>query len=272
MLQDSIYSNFYKAAELRLKTGESNLLEKTTAETQLMEAKNALMQNEANVEIYQLVLHNLTNSKAIVQTAENDLRKQSLNLSTDSASVEKNPQLAYLKQEVEISNKRKKLETSKTLPDFSIGYFNQSLTGFQLINGNEKYFGTANRFTGVQLGMAIPIWFVPQAAKIKAAGINQQVIQSNYEQNQLAVQSQYNQAIQDYLKNKNTLEYYEKNALPNAELIIKQSDKAYKNGEIGYMEYLLSLKNALGIKTNHLKSLYQYNQSIFMLEFLSGKN
>ncbi len=271
-LQDSIYSNFYKAAELRLKTGESNLLEKTTAETQLMEAKNTLMQNQANLEIYQMVLKNLTNTKASVQTAENDLRKEPLTLSTDSASIEKNPQLAYLKQQIDISNKQKQLETAKVLPDFSIGYFNQTLIGPQTINGTDRYFSPSYRFTGVQLGVSIPIWFVPQTAKVKAASINQQVIKSNYEQNQLTVQSQYNQSIQDYLKNKNTLEYYEKNALPNAELIIKQSDKAYKNGEIGYMEYLLSLKNALGIKTNHLKSLYQYNQSIFMLEFLSGKN
>jgi cobalt-zinc-cadmium resistance protein CzcA len=271
-LQDSIYSNFFKAAELRLKTGESNLLEKTTAETQLMEAKNTLMQNQANLEIYQLVLKNLINSKTVVETAENDLRKEPLTLSTDSASLEKNPQLAYLKQQIEISNKQKQLETAKVLPDFSIGYFNQTLIGPQTINGADRYFSPSYRFTGIQLGVSIPIWFVPQTAKVKAASINQQVIKSNYEQNQLTVQSQYNQSIQDYLKNKNTLEYYEKNALPNAELIIKQSDKAYKNGEIGYMEYLLSLKNALGIKTNHLKSLYQYNQSIFMLEFLSGKN
>jgi cobalt-zinc-cadmium resistance protein CzcA len=271
-LQDSIYNTFYKAAELRLKTGESNLLEKTTAETQLMEAKNALMQNQSNVEVYQLILQNLTNSKTAIQTIDSNLKKQPLNLSTDSASVEKNPQLAYLKQEIEISAKRKKVEASKVLPDFSIGYFNQTLIGIQNINGSDKYFGASNRFTGVQLGVAIPIWFVPQAAKVKAASVNQQVIQSAYEQSQLAMKSQYNQAIQGYFKNKNTLEYYEKNAVPNAELIIKQSDKAFKNGEIGYMEYLLSLKNALAIKTNYLQSLYQYNQSIFMLEFLSGKN
>ena len=34
--QDSIYSTFAKASELRLNTGESNLLEKTTAETKLI--------------------------------------------------------------------------------------------------------------------------------------------------------------------------------------------------------------------------------------------
>ena len=38
--QDSIYSAFVNASQLRFKTGESNLLEKTTAETQSMEIKN----------------------------------------------------------------------------------------------------------------------------------------------------------------------------------------------------------------------------------------
>ena len=270
--QDSIYSAFSKAAELRLKTGESTLLERTTAETQLMEVRNLLAQNASDLLIYKSHLQALANAKGEVQISTAALAKIDLTLPSDSMAFVQNPALSYLKQQIEITNKQKNVETAKALPDFNIGYFNQSLIGYQNVNGTDQYFDGSKRFTGFQVGISIPLWFVPQAARVKAASINQQVVQSNYEQFQVNMQGQYNQAVQEYLKNKNTIAYYEQNALPNADLLINQSDKAFKSGEIGYGEYLQGLKNALFIKASHLRAVNQYNQSVIALEFLIGKN
>jgi len=41
-------------------------------------------------------------------------------------------------------------------------------------------------------------------------------------------------AVQEFIKNRGSLEYYETSALQNADLILRQSDAAFKNGEIGY--------------------------------------
>jgi len=269
--QDSIYSVFFKAAELRLKTGESNLLEKTTAETQLMEVRNLLAQNVSDIRIYQSHLQALSNSRGAVELSSQLFEKLVLNLPSDSSAVDQNPALAYLKQQIEISTKQKNVEAAKALPDFNIGYFNQSLIGSQNINGSDQYFSGSKRFTGIQVGVSIPLWFVPQAAKVKAAGINQQVVQSNYEQYRANVQGQYNQATQEFLKNSTTIAYYEKSALPNADLLIRQADKGFKSGDIGYVEYLQGVKNALSIKANYIQALNQYNQSVITLEFLTGK-
>ncbi|HLA60048.1 MAG TPA: TolC family protein [Puia sp.] len=270
--QDSIYSIFSKAAELRFKTGESTLLERTTAETQLMEVRNLLAQNASDIRIYQAHLQALSNVKGEIQISNTALTKIDLNLPSDSMAFIQNPALSYLKQQIEITNKQKKVEAAKALPDFNIGYFNQSLIGYQNVNGTDQYFDGSKRFTGFQVGISIPLWFVPQAARVKAASINQQVVQSNYEQYQANMQGQYNGAIQEFLKNKNTIAYYEQNALQNADLLIKQADKGFKSGDIGYGEYLQSLKNALSIKANYLQALNQYNQSVIALEFLVGKN
>lgn len=276
LTQDSIYSAFLKTSQLRFKTGESNLLEKVSAETQLMEIKNLLSQNQSNISIYQSQLQALMNSKSEVQIAQNNVTKlvptaAGTSIPTDSTSINQNPYLNYLKQQIEISNKQKKIEAAKVLPDFTIGYFSQTLVGYQNPTGTDQYFGADKRFTGMQLGLSIPLWFVPQTAKVKAAGINQQVVQSNYEQSKATIQGEYSEAVQEYLKNTNTLEYYEKSALPNTDLIIKQADNGFKNGEIGYVEYLQAIKSALMIKTNYLQSLNQYNQSVVALDYLLGK-
>ncbi len=269
--QDSIYNLFAKASALRLKTGEINLLEKTTVETQLMEVQNLLAQNSSDILIYQSQLQALMNSKNVMQVNDG-ITKLELTTRSDSSTFDQSPALAYLKQQVEISNRQKKVETAKVLPDFSVGYFNQSLIGYQNATGTEQYFDASKRFTGFQVGVSIPLWFVPQAAKVKAAGVNQLVVQSNYDQYHINMQAQYNQAIQQYLKEKATVDYYEKSALTNAGLIIKQSGTAFKNGEIGYVEYLQALKSALSIRANYLQSLNRYNQSIIAIEYITGKN
>lgn len=270
--QDSIYSTFLKAAELRLKTGESNLLEKTTAETRLMEVKNLLAQNASEISIYQLQLQALVNSKTAIQPAKESLLKLELAFPADSAASQQNPALAYLKQQIEISNRQQKLDLAKTLPDFNIGYFNQSLIGYQNVNGTDHYFDASKRFTGIQVGISVPLWFVPQAAKVKAAGINREVAQSNYEHYQATLQAHYSQAADEFLKNRNTIAYYESSALPHATLLIKQADAAFKSGEIAYVEYLQALRNALSIRESYLLALNQYNQSVIALELLTGKN
>jgi cobalt-zinc-cadmium resistance protein CzcA len=270
--QDSIYSAFSKAAELRLKTGESTLLERTTAETQLMEVRNLQAQNVSDLHIYTAHLQALLNTKNEVQIINSAFTKIDLALPSDSMAFIRNPALTYLKQQIEITNKQKKVEAAKALPDFNLGYFNQSLTGYQNVNGTDQYFDGSKRFTGFQIGISIPLWVVPQVARVKAAGINQQVVQNNYDQYLANMQGQYNQAIQEYLKGKNTIAYYEQNALPNADLLIKQADKGFKSGEIGYVEYLQGLKSALSIKATYLRAINQYNQSVIILEFLIGEN
>jgi cobalt-zinc-cadmium resistance protein CzcA len=269
--QDSIYTSFYNAANTRFRVGETNLLEKVTAETQLLEVKNILAQNQSNILIYQSQLQALMNSKYPVQVEQKTITKMELSIPNDSLAYSQNPYLLYLKQQIEISNKQKKVEIAKGLPDFTIGYFNQSLIGYQNVNGAEQYFDGAKRFSGFQIGVSIPLWFVPQTAKVKAAGLNQKVIESNAEQYQINIQEQYQQYLQEYLQNQNTLSYYENSALPNAELIIHQADKGFRSGEIGYVEYLQATKNALTIKSKYLNSLNQYNQSIIKLEFLLGE-
>ncbi len=269
--QDSIYTAFLKASNNRLKAGESNLLEKTTAETELLAVKNKFSQNQTAILIYLSKLQALTNSRSAIQIEQKQFTKREVILPSDSTAFLQNPYLLFLKQQIEISNRQKKAEAAKVLPDFTLGYFNQSLIGNQTINGNDVYFDASKRFTGLQVGIAIPLWFVPQSAKIKAATLNQKASESNFEQYQVNLQSQYMQSLQEYLQSKNTLDYYEKSALTNADLIIRQAEIGFKSGDIAYIEFLQGLKSGLSIKTNYLFALNEYNQNVIKLEFILGK-
>jgi cobalt-zinc-cadmium resistance protein CzcA len=268
--QDSLYSDFARASSLRYKTGESNLLEKTTAETQWMEVKNQSRINEADIQIAETRLQALLKNETPV-AASDRLNKRELPQMMDTISLSENPQLGYLLQQTTISQQARRVELNRLLPDFSIGYFNQSLIGVQNINGLDQFFDQHKRFQGFTLGLSIPLWFAPPVARAKAAAFNEEVVRKNAEHFQTTLQGAYAQALRELDKNLASLDYYETSALKNAELILIQSRKAYRGGEIGYIEYLQSLRNAIAIKSNYLQSLNLYNQSVVKIEFLLGK-
>jgi heavy metal efflux system protein len=67
------------------------------------------------------------------------------------------------------------------------------------------------------------------------------------------------------------VEYYEKQAVPEAELIIDQATLSYKAGALDYLDYVLTLDRALAIKQNYLEALRSYNQTVISIDFITGK-
>ncbi len=259
--QDSLYTNFYKAAELKNEKGESTILEKITVETQLMEVKTLLNQTNSDIQIYQNKLQVLLNEKQDISIADTDLKKAEFTFISDSSAIAGNPSIALLEQQIKINNCETKVEKLKLLPEFSVGYFNQSNKDIQ----------ADYRFSGVQVGLSIPLLFFSQSAKIKASKINEQIAQNNYEYYKTVIFEDFQSLLQEFNMYKTNLEYYEKTALPQSELIIEQSGKSYKVGNINYVEYVLNLDKALEIKASYLLTLNNYNQSIFAIAKIIGK-
>lgn len=268
--QDSIYTSFQKAARLRYQTGESNLLEATTAETQRNEIGNQLVKNQADMRSWQAELRRLLNTTEDILPAGGEFKaEKDVQVLMDSVILS-NPLLAQQQELVKIADNAMRLERLLAAPDFSVGYFNQSIIGTQSIGGQEVYFGAGKRFQGVQAGIAIPLFFKPFASRIRAANIERDIARSQLGLMQTNLQGEYLQAYQEVLKNSQSISYYEKNALPNASLILKQAQVAFMNGEIGYVEYLQALRTSSEIRFGYLQAVNQYNQSVYRIKYLAG--
>ena len=267
--QDSIFQGFFKSANARYKAGETNLLEKTTAEVQLNDAKNQLRQNESDILVLRTQLKTLLNSSSLPDVPHLGLAELQFETKVDSAMLEANPSLSLTRQQVEVAQAEKKLESAKAGPDLLIGYFNQTLIG--TINPENGFVsGRSNRFSGVEVGLAIPLWFAPYQGRVKAAELTYQSARTSFHYQQAALQSQWQQAYQQFEKNRKSLEYYRASAMPNASLILRQSEASFKGGEIQYTEYLMGVRNALQIREAFFATLNDYNQSIILMEFLTG--
>ena len=268
--QDSLYTDFANASALRFKTGESNLLEKTTAETQQLEIQNLQRQNLADIAISGTRLKALLKSESLITAAE-ELKKRPLPSELSETTIQNNPSLKFANQQVHISNQFKRVERSRILPDLMVGGFVQSLTGYQNINSVETFYPRSKQFTGFQLGLSIPLWIRPNLARARAAAFQEESMLRKAQQYEITLRGNFEQALRELDKTTATISYYETSALKNAALILSQSRKAFHAGEISYIEYFQALKTSIGIKSNYLQALNQYNQSIVTLEFLLGK-
>ena len=269
--QDSLFSGFSRAAELRAKIGETNKLEMITARSQSMEIKNQLQQLVADKAILNRQLQTLLNVGTTLHPADTVLQRIDFAPNADQSALSANPSAGFVHQQVEVSHLEKQLEVSRALPDFSIGYFSQTMKGEQEVNGVPRSFGPGDRFNGIQAGIAIPLWVAPFASKVKAAKLKEQVASTNAEQYTKSLQANYQSLMDEFEKFRQSIDYYEKQAIPEANLIIDQSTRAYKAGALDYLDYVLSLNRALTIKQNYLDALNSCNQTIINIEFISGK-
>lgn len=269
--QDSLYSAFLRAAELRAKSGETNKLEMITARSQSLEIKNTLFQTTADIEIVSRNMMVLLNSNTRMIPAEKELQRINFSINTETVPLENNPSLGYMKHQVEVAHIEKKVEKSQMLPDLNIGYFSQTIIGTQEVNGVPRNFGQSFRFTGVQAGISVPLWFTPYTSRNKAARINEAIAANNAEEYSKSVSGNYKSLLDEFRKYSSTVDYYEKQAVPEADLIIEQAILSYRAGALDYLDYVTTLNRALAIRQSYLEAIFSYNQTVISLEYITGK-
>ncbi len=269
--QDSLYSGFRRAAELKAKIGETNRLEMINARSQSLEVKNQLRQSTADLDIYNHKLRTLLNTELIINSFDTVLHRIDFSPVADNSALNENPSVGYALQQIEIARFEKYLERSRLMPDFSVGYFSQTMLGIQEVNGTARTYGPGDRFTGFHAGITVPLWFKSNLSKIKGAKLKELASESNAAYFSKFQAGNYNTLLGEYLKFRNSVEYYEKQAVPEADLIIDQATLSYKAGAMDYLDYILNLARALGIKQNYLDAINSYNQTIISIEFITGK-
>ncbi|ATL47681.1 CusA/CzcA family heavy metal efflux RND transporter [Chitinophaga caeni] len=267
---DSIYSRFEKMASVKVRTGESAKLEQVTAATQMMESRNKLQNVEAEEKVWYKQLSNLLQLPLPFQVAS-PLAYDTIAYSLqENGQVSANPFLKISQQNEAIASAVLKTEKNKWLPGFTLGYFNQSLVGYQEVNGTQKYFDRGDRFDGFIVGLSLPLWFKPISARTKMARLQREatVMQTTTLRNNLQTREQ--QLTEEWLKQVRQVNYYKNSALPQADLMQGQAERSYKEGEIGYLQYWQHLQQINAIKQAYLAAIRDHNLAVLELQFIHG--
>ena len=269
--QDSIYARFSYAAQLRFDNGESNALELATANAELANVKIMVQENEAEILATQIQLQYVTNSDSVIDINVLELEmKEAIDISTN-IDISANPIVSYYNQQIEVAENERKVASAQLLPDITLGYFNQSFIGTgDTANGMPTVYDSGDRFSGVQLGLSIPLWAKPHTAKIKVAKIQKQENETQLKVITNQTKSQLQSAVAVLQKNLENISYYKESGLPQSDLLLIQAQRGFEEGEIGYIEYVQGINRALMIQITYLEFLNAYNQTLINIEQLTN--
>ena len=264
---DSVYAIFLEKANLRFSKGETNVLEKTIAETQRGQISIQLNQLKSDLEVLQLEFQLLLNTTTFfLPTIENP--KMVLEVMQDTLSIRSHPQLKILEQQQKISLANTQLERARLLPDLTIGYNNQSIRG---AGADNVLYPKSTRFSSAHIGLSIPLFFGSQRAKVNSSKAMQLISANNYQHGLQSFKAKYNKAFRQYRAQLQTVKYFEETALKNAETIKTSASQQFANGDINYLEWTMLLNNATIIQNNYIEAIKDLNQSIIQLNFLTSK-
>jgi cobalt-zinc-cadmium resistance protein CzcA len=267
--QNEILLKFANAATIRYKAGETNALEKNIAVAKQLELEQQIKQNLAFAANEKSRLALLMQTDEHFETAETVLT--ALAYERSKSAVTQNLQLQSAAAQISLATATQKLEKAALFPDFSVGYFRQSFTGLEKGNATGTFYGSELDFSGFSVGIALPIFAGSTLAKSKAAKTQIEIEQRTSELIKNQLETSFSQEEKQLKTAKSLMDYYSTTGLTNAKEINSNADKSYKNGAISYLEYVSSIETAFKIYRNANESIYQYNQIVINLHYLTNQ-
>lgn len=209
----------------RLATGDANKLEYNKIQLNLSSVQGEMSRIEVERNTLLSQLKRLNGGKDVIFD-ESQFAQIQLPLNFDDWFInaeQKNPVLAYIKQEIEVSKRQVSVSKAMGLPTFSAGYMSEKVVG--------------QRFQGVSVGVSIPLWEnknrVKQAkAAVRAAESREADSKQQFYSN---LQIQFNRAM----GLQNTAQAYRKSLFTaNSTDLLK---KALDAGEISLLDYMVEI-------------------------------
>jgi len=268
---DSVYDQFLQKATLRLEKGESNLLEKTAAQTQ---------KSQINIQLQQLksdLLGAIRSFNTLLNVSEPVIPerqgfKMSSSVNADHIYSDLSPALKYYQQDILISERNLDFQKSRLLPDLTLGYYNQSIIGYQDVDGTLKYYGSGKRFNSVQAGVAISLFAAPQRNRIKSSKTAIQLAQVNFDLHKQQLNTTYLNLLEKYNNQAENIRSYETGLLKHTDTIFTIANQQFLNGEINYLEWVMLVNQAISIRSGYIDAVQQYNELSIHLETLTAYN
>ena len=250
---DSLYQNFSKASDRRFELGETNYLEKITAQAKFRQIRTKLSQIENDKKAQYELLQSLLQTDQKIAIKSNLITP--LNMFTDETS--KSFYTAYLESVTKNYKNQINLQKQHWLPDINLDYF----------QGRNN--GLSQSLYGFQVGLAVPILFSGTISKTKVAQLELQSWEQQKQNEEVKIEKYINQKKNELAKYQEAINYYNTYGKKLSDEIIKVGNNSYKHGEIDFFQYIQSLENATTIQVDYLDTILLFNQTQLDLQYLN---
>jgi cobalt-zinc-cadmium resistance protein CzcA len=251
--QDSIYQAIKASSQRFFSAGQINKLEELQATTQADRLRNELLRAQADLSAESQLFRFFTGYVDSIIVAP----LETYTFMPASDTVTNNVQQQILQQQIAVNERQLQLERSELLPQVSAGLMFPTTKEYE-------------RAVGYQVGVSIPLWSRQNRSRVAAAQTSVEISRAQQELEQQRITAQYRQMLGNYNRELQSLDYYKRTAIPQAQSIIAVSQRLFGGGELNYVESLRNLQTAFDIFTNHLEVHRAYNEMVIQLNYLKG--
>jgi cobalt-zinc-cadmium resistance protein CzcA len=249
-----------------LEKGESDILEKTTAEQQKLNLSNQLAMLSKMKDYVTIHLNWLINDGGnyVPEVTSNE---STYNILYDSTSINNHPAVLVTEQELLLAKSMTQVEKTDLLPEIMFGYRNVSIRG---TGADNQVYGSSDRFSSFQVGFGLPLFTKGIRSSIQSAKIMEDIKTHEYNAKKGELLTKIQQQYVLYNETLQQVRSYEQKALPNAKTIRSVSDTQFSNGQINYLEYVMLTQQAIQIESEYLELQRNLNLIIIDLHYLTN--
>ncbi len=251
---DSMYSNFNSMIETKYQKGDVSRLDLLNAKAKRQEIYEMMIRLGYELDSSRERLQALIQSDSVYEVPFQELDL----VPVKEVNPESTPGFQLGEIQTEYQNARLRVERNKLFPDLTVGYF----------NGTNSFAGSKN-YGGFHLGVAVPLFFGEQNARIKANKITVDVNQNAQSGELITLKASLAELKNELLKYREPIEHYHESGRQLSEEIARVSQRSFSLGEIGYFQFVQSIENAFSITLDYYENVSKYNNVAFEINYLT---
>jgi len=263
MATDTIFRNFKSKTEIRFAKGESNILEKTMAATQLSDLQIQITQLKKELAFSNAQMQLLLNSEMSFNV---DQQSFLVPKSIVQNSLISHPNLSYIDQQRKLNQAVINLEKAKLLPELNFGLASMTMKG---TGSDDVTYDRWKRFQSFDIGVGIPLFRKSQHARIAASELYSKVIDQEYDAEKQKLENAFQSLMYQLKSSNDQVVTFESTVLPNANIIVSTATNQFNNGEINYLDWVLLVKQSLDMRNNYVELVKARNEIIAQLSYLT---
>lgn len=246
---DSIYQQFEHAAQVKYKSRETSYLEYLTARNKAAETTENLRVATDDYHIANIKLSQWVGIECVPTIAPSVAF-------ADSSSITTNPQMQYMAEQVKLADTNILKEKANALPSF-------------FVEGGTQKIGSKTGYWMFNVGISVPLFRTSFNARNKAAHIDKEIAQANYDVIKQQIISTHNSLKAEQKKWERQLLYFTETALPTARQQQQGAESAYRLGATDYIGFIQTMGDAVQTEFNYWNVYEQWLTTNIELQYIN---
>ncbi|MDD7066598.1 MAG: TolC family protein [Sodaliphilus pleomorphus] len=253
--QAELYTRFVEAARLRYDTRAASLLEYQSAQSEHRRVELNVIEAEKDVEKAHIDLSRWLSPDTLYQSDTVIVDEQ---VATSAAMLGAHPAIVLANEKVKLASDISKEMRANALPKLYVEL------GSQMIGSRLGYWSWS-------VGVSVPVDMGANKARRQSALVEIEKAHTELSDQQWSIDVHNRQLNCDYSKWQRTVEYYRKSALPLANEQRRNALLSYREGQIGYLDFIQALKTTMDVEFSYIDAYQKLLETKFNIEYYRNK-